>query len=148
MIRKNQPEQGQSRWLPPHSRSPQQHRTQFASFPSFALSQECSLSPAQNDLLVFNSVKAFVKVIGQCQQVFWNLYLIKRCLYLWKCEVNTPIAPKGISLGMKVLQLENRLVSLRVHTPLKYLMHITNMKDQKRNWSFYTTKNCLYKGRR
>ena len=57
---------------------------------------------------------------------FWNLYLIKRRLYLWKCEVNTPIAPRGISLGMKVLQLENRFVSARVHTPLKYLMHITN----------------------
>ena len=82
MIRKNQPGQGQSRWLPPHSRSPQQHRTQFASFPSFALSRECSLSPVQNDLFKsgMDSVKAFVKVIGQCQQVFWNLYLIKRWL--------------------------------------------------------------------
>ena len=37
----NQLEQGQSRWLLPHSRSPRQHRTQFASFPIFALSQEC-----------------------------------------------------------------------------------------------------------
>ena len=58
-------------------------------------------------------MEAFVKVIGQCQQVFWNLYLIIiRCLYLIKCEVNMPIAPKEISLGMKVLQLENRVVSL------------------------------------
>ena len=37
-----------------------------------------------------------------------------------------PIAPKEISLGMKNLQLENRVVSLRVHTPLKYLIHLTN----------------------
>ena len=77
-------------------------------------------------------MKAFVKVTGQCQQVFLEFVLDKK-VYPLKCGVNTPIAPKGISLGMKVLQLENRLVSLRVHTPLKYLMHITNMKDQKRN---------------
>ena len=65
-------------------------------------------------------MKAFVKVsAGFLEFVFDKKVSLS-------CEVNTPIAPKRLNLRMKVLQLENRLVSLGVHTPLKYLMHITN----------------------